>query len=363
MTPTEMLGQIPDSAVAIKTCTSSRFLKNNRSSARITLWLILLISTAPAFAQDYPKTRISNGIIDAELMLPNFPNGSYQGTRFDWSGIITSLQFEGHEYFGQWYEHHDPKIHDAITGPVEEFRTNDSALGYAETKPGGAFMRIGVGTVRKPADETAYRPYSTYDIVDPGKWTIHEHKDRIEFQHQLKSDDGYAYVYTKTVRLVKGKPRLLIEHTLKNTGEKPIDSTQYNHNFFVIDHEVVGPNVVAKFVFTPNPTRGFSDRAEVRGREIVFPHELQDKKGVFTELAGAGTEVKDYDFRLENLKTGAGVHITSDYPLLKVNFWAIRTVAVVEPYIQLRLAPGAEKRWTIQYEFYVLPPSAATSSH
>ena len=68
------------------------------------------------------------------------------------------------------------------------------------------FIRIGVGVVRKP-EEKAYRPYDTYEIVDPGKWTIHKHKDRVEFTQHLTSEDGYAYVYRKTVRLVKGKPQ------------------------------------------------------------------------------------------------------------------------------------------------------------
>jgi hypothetical protein len=63
--------------------------------------------------------------------------------RFDWFGIISSLQYQGHEYFGQWHKHHDPKIHDAVTEPLEEFRTNDSGLGYEEAKPGDAFVRIG----------------------------------------------------------------------------------------------------------------------------------------------------------------------------------------------------------------------------
>ena len=49
---------------------------------------------------------------------------------------------------------------------MEEFRTNDSGLGYEEAKPGDAFVRIGIGTVRKP-EEKAYRPYDSYDIVDP----------------------------------------------------------------------------------------------------------------------------------------------------------------------------------------------------
>jgi hypothetical protein len=138
-----------------------------------------------------------------------------------------------------------------------------------------------------------------------------------------------------------------------------IETNQYNHNFFVIDHEVVGPDVVVKFVFTPNPTRGFKDRAEVHGQEIVFPRELERRNGgVFSELEGTGTQVKDYDFRIENLKTGAGVRFTSDQPLQKVNFWAIRTVAVAEPYIELKIEPGKESRWTIRYDFYTMPLAA-----
>jgi len=68
--------------------------------------------------------------------------------------------------------------------------------------------------------------------------------------------------------------------------------------------------------------------------------------------------VKDYDFRIENLKTGAGVRFTSDQPLQQVNFWAIRTVAVAEPYIQLKIEPGKESRWTVRYDFYTMPPAA-----
>jgi len=317
--------------------------------------LILCLSSF-LVAQDYPKAEISNGLMHAELMLPDSQHGSYRGTRFDWSGIISSLQFGGHEYFGRWYEHHDPKIHDAITGPVEEFRTNDKGLGYDEAKVGATFVRIGVGTVRKP-DELAYRAYDTYEIVDPGKWTINRHNDRIEFTHRLTSEDGYAYVYRKTIHLVKGKPELLIKHSLKNTGQKVIETTQYNHNFFVIDHEVVGPEISIKFAFTPVPTRGFNDRAEVRGKEIIFPRELQGKNGVFSELEGTKNDVKDYDFRIENLKTRAGVHITSDQPLERVNFWAISTVASAEPYIHLRIDPGKQSQWTIRYDFYTLPPA------
>src|SRR5436190_10525077 len=315
------------------------------------LFVALLSIGGFAFGQNYPKADISNGVIQAELMLPDPQHGSYQGTRFDWSGIIFSLQYQGHEYFGKWYEKHDPKIHDAITGPVEEFRTNDSGLGYEEAKAGGTFVRIGVGTVRKPEEQT-YRPFETYEIVDPGKWTIKRHKDSIKFTHRLMGDNGYAYLYCKTVKLVKGKQELLLEHYLKNTGQKTIDTTQYNHNFFVIDHETVGPNIVFKFAFSPVATRGFNDRAEIVGNEIHFPREIVGKNGVFSELTGSKNVVADYDLHVENVKTGAGVHLTSDQPLEKVNFWAISTVAAAEPYIHLKIAAGKAARWTVRYDFY-----------
>jgi hypothetical protein len=311
------------------------------------------------YAAEYPSAEISNGIIRAKLLLPDAQNGSYLGTRFDWSGIIESLQYDGHQYFGQWYDKHDPKIHDAITGPVEEFLTNDAGLGYSEAKPGGTFIRIGVGVVRKP-EEKGYRRFETYEIVDPGKRTVQKKNDSVTFVHELKSPDGYAYVYRKTVRLVKGKPELLIEHSLKNTGRKAIDTEQYNHNFFVIDGETVGPDIAVRFPFSPKPKAELKNGAEIRGQDIAYTRELEKGESVFSEIGGYGDSAKDYDIRIENRKAGAGVRIIGDTPLSKVIFWSIRSVACPEPYVQMHIEPGNEKKWNIRYEFYTLPGAAKT---
>jgi hypothetical protein len=76
-------------------------MKLMRTKSGVCAVVFLLCCTMAA--QDYPRAVISNGMIHATLMLPDTKNGSYQGTRFDWSGIISSLQFAGHEYFGRWY--------------------------------------------------------------------------------------------------------------------------------------------------------------------------------------------------------------------------------------------------------------------
>ena len=304
-------------------------------------------------AATFPEAQISNGQITAKFHLPDPVNGSYQGTRFDWSGIIYSLTYRNHEYFGQWYPKHDPKIHDAITGPVEEFRTGDAGLGYAEAKPGGVFVRIGVGVVRKP-DEPAYQTFRTYEIVDHGTWKNHVEKDRITFTHELTAPGGYAYRYTKTVRLVKGKPEMVIDHALRNVGDKLIETTQYNHNFFVIDGAQIGPDVKIQFGFEPSPAANFRGReaAEFKNREIVYGRDLKPGESVFSELKGYGSSDKDYSFVIENRKSGAGVRIKGDRPISKMVFWSINTVACPEPYISLRVEPGKTEKWSTKYEFY-----------
>src|ERR1700730_15317597 len=98
-----------------------------------------------AAAAEPPEIAISNGVIRARVYLPDAENGYYRGTRFDWSGVISSLEYNGHSYFGQWFPRYDAKLHDSITGPVEEYSTGDSALNYAEAKPGETFVKIGVG--------------------------------------------------------------------------------------------------------------------------------------------------------------------------------------------------------------------------
>jgi hypothetical protein len=301
---------------------------------------------------DAPTAEISNGEVRAKFYLPDPEKGYYRGTRFDWSGVIPSLEYKGHQYFGQWFDQYDPKLHDAIMGPVEEFRTNESGLGYAEAKVGGTFIRIGVGTVRKP-EEPAYQMFKTYEIVDGGKWSTRKGADWIEFTHRLHDDSGYAYIYTKRVRLAKGKPELLIEHTLKNVGKKAIDTTQYDHNFFVIDSQTTGPDVTIEFPFTPKPDRDLKGLAQINAKALNYTAALEKGQSVFTEMSGYGTTAADYDLKIENHKSGAGVRIRGDRPLAKMVFWSIRTTACPEPYIQLNIAPGKSEKWKYTYDFYV----------
>ena len=315
---------------------------------------ILLISNISAIALSYPSARITNGVLSADLYLPDPVNGSYRATRFDWSGIIRSLTYEGHSYFGQWYDVHDPLIHDAITGPVNIFDNSASASGYAAAKPGETFMRIGVGHVEKP-EEPAYRETHTYKVVDSGKWHIDQQLNSIQFTQDLPARGGYGYVYSKTVSLTPGKPEMVLSQELKNTGSKLIDTTVFNHGFFQIDREPAGPGLMWTFHFEPHTPRDFNGMADIRGHNIVYLRELMPGERVLAPLEGFGASADDHRFAVENLRTGAGVRVAGDHPVVKLTFWSRRMAYSPEASIHLHIAPGETEKWQTRYEFYTAP--------
>jgi len=326
--------------------------------------LALTIGLLPG--ADFPSAEIRSDQIRATLYLPDSKQGFYRSTRFDWSGVISSLEYKGHRYYGPWYDRIDPKVHDftyegaevvvspisSTMGPAEEFQP----VGFDEAKPGETFVKIGVGLLRKP-DAAKYDHFKDYEVVDAGKWTVKKNRDSVEFTQTLTDPVSHiGYSYKKVVRLVQGKPQMVIEHSLKNTGSRAIQSDVYNHNFLVLDKQAPGPDfaVTAPFQMTAQraPTAGFG---EVRGNQIVYLKTLENKDTMSTSVQGFSDNPKDFDVRVENSKIGAGYRVTSDRPMSSLAMWSIRTNLSVEPYIAMKIAPGGEFTWKLIYDYYTIP--------
>ncbi|MGC2449466.1 MAG: hypothetical protein WA477_17585 [Candidatus Sulfotelmatobacter sp.] len=345
-------------------------------------WIYRLLAStlavSPMAAQTYPGTypekHISNGVLTAKIYLPDAEKGFYRGTRFDWAGIIGSLEYEGHSYFGPFFEKFNPAVSDVMignpieaginssaSGPVEEFVSGPDGTvpGYADAKPGEAFCKIGVGALRK-IDNAPYSSYTNYAIVNGGKRTVKSDAESIEFTQEVNCGDGYAYSYSKTVRLLKDEPVMTIEHRLLNTGAKPIETQVYDHNFLSIDHQPIGPDISVGFPFTPKPTQALDRLAEIRGKELHFSTDLTGNDTFYAEFAGFGKTAADYDMKVENQKVGAGVQIHGDQPLVNLGVWAVRTVVAPEPYIELNVPAGKEFSWKYSYRFYTIPGTKGT---
>lgn len=294
-----------------------------------------------------PQVSITNEILSAALLLPDPDQGYYRGTRFDWSGVIRSLRFGRHEYFGPWYDKYDPSHHDCIMGPVDAFLP----IGYDQARPGERFLMIGVGILER-VDERPWEFVRTYPMRNGGKWSVSTRVDQVQMTHILE-DAALACRYSKTVALVPGRPVMRISHRLDNTGVTPLQTLSYNHNFFVIDQQSVGAGYEAGF---PRPITGqFETGAglvDVAGRRFTLRRKFEDSESIFcVGIGGQDPAAPGYAIHVGNSRAGAAVAITCDRPAVRVDFWANPRTFCPEPYVEVAVAPGAAAEWTIQYEF------------
>ena len=270
-----------------------------------------------------------------ELRLHDPADGFYIGTRFDAAGVFDSLRFCGQELCDRWFERYDPRMHDAVCGPAEEF----TQLGFDQAAPGGSFLKIGVGLLRRP-DGLPYDRFRLYEVADPGVWSVCEHDGGVRFRHVL---EGW-YDYTKDI-VPLGPASFVIRHAL--TAFRPLDTSVYNHNFFTMGKLEVGPGRLLDFPGRPEGTwRSEYDSVCFGSAGIRFLRPLAPGESVFSgDLRWGGR----YAFTLR--EGGVAVRAKGDVPLLHSVFWANHRIACIEPYNRVCADYGRTARWSIEYNF------------
>jgi hypothetical protein len=120
----------------------------------------------------------------------------------------------------------------------------------------------------------------------------------------------------------------------------------------MLDGVPTGPGLVVRFPFEPKAEPGFANGARIDGKEIVYERELQTGESAASSLTGFSSKVSDFDFTVENEKTGVGVEQSGDLAISSLFFWSIRTTICPEAYVHLKIAPGQTAHWTIRYRVY-----------
>lgn len=268
----------------------------------------------------------------------------YRGTRFDYSGIFSSLEFLGTEMAGQWFEHYDPFMHDAVKGPAEEY----TPVGYDGCAPGEGFLKIGVGVLRRP-DSAPYDRFRLYEIIDQGTWEIETAPGSVTFRHTL-DHAPWHYIYTKVCTF--GEDRLSITHTLQNLGA-PLSGEVYNHNFFTLGRLETTPDREIDFAFRPTGCwRAVYDSVGLTGSGIRFNRALAGGESVYMgDLHASDSDVTPYDIRLRERSNGREVHILSDAAISHIVFWSNHRIACIEPYTPFSIKNGETFRLAIRYLF------------
>jgi len=329
---------------------------------------VVLTARRAAPAEDYPSVVLKNDKLKFTLYEPDAKKGFYRGTRFDHAGVFGHVEFAGHKIFGPWKDTHDPTNHDDIVGPCEEFGI-EKPLGYDDAKVGETFLKIGVGELEKPK-EAKYSFATKYKIVRPLEWTRMRFERTMDFGGKVPEDasdqfwlteqkaNGYGYSYVKGVFLEKSA--ISITHTLKNTGEKQLTTDFYNHNFFNVDGDLVGPNYSFAFpdeVKAENLRGKFGELIELKDKGLRFKDKLPTVDFVMANLTGLDAKEKKHRvFEMRHAPSGVRIEVEHSYSFAKFYVWGIKTTICPEPYMAIDLKPGEETKWSITYTFSHDPP-------
>jgi len=180
-----------------------------------------------------------------------------------------------------WRAPHDPAWPEAGVGLAGEFGCGDDGatcgagwgapggqvplgngvLGYEEAGPGGVFLKLGVGALKKgscagcdPASaDDLYRFNSPYAFAEVPRWHVNRTgAHSLELSHSAALPGGrWAYALRRSVELLDAPDaeasaddtagRVRETWTLTNEGSETFASPYYSHNFFNLDHAPTGP--------------------------------------------------------------------------------------------------------------------------
>jgi hypothetical protein len=299
----------------------------------------------------YPQATIANDSVKLTVYLPG-ESGFYRGPRFDWSGMISRVEYRGHTLFAPRHTPHVPTLQDMAFGTAEEFGM-DTALNFDQVEPGQPFLKIGVGAMVRPASGR-YDFQKEYPVVTPAPWTSRSGDEFVESTQTQAVVDGWGYQYVKRIELLAGEPGWVVIRTLSNAGTHEINTAHYCHNFLVVDDQPIGPGYSIEYPAVPQiPKNALTqDSISVRGNAIGLDKPLVAGKPVWAPLGGLVTG-QLYHMILREASTGLELDIRGDRPLTKAVLYAETRCLCPEAFIDLRVSPGQSQEWRTEYRLKI----------
>lgn len=289
--------------------------------------------------------RLTNGQIIVDIA----DIDSYQGTRFDRTGFITQVRLAESGQTFCVHEHAEGFNPKGGSGLCNEFGLHDG-MGYSEARVGELFPKLGVGLLQRVSEE-GYDFQYTYP-VEPFEVDITADDASISYVVHSRNAKGYAARLVKKIS-IQGTA-LAIDYELCNEGSQRIDTEEYIHNFIGINAQAAGPEYKLRLPvpvrFTEVESDYTSGLLSVQDCEIgwnAVPH-----MPFYGKLQGFNGNDHPYSWELTHQASRAGVRESGDFPVAHMALWGTGHVISPEVFIRLSLAPGEQKRWRRQFEFF-----------
>jgi len=300
----------------------------------------------------YPLLQLADESTALLLMQPDEIRGFNRASRFDRAGMVVAARTaDGRSYFGPFVppDDHDPDVDDHVAGTAGEFGMK-SPIGYDEANPGETFIKIGVGVLRR-TDDRDYFFRRNYPIVDSGRWQVDRGEHGVSMRQSIDDHRGWAYVYVTTVSLLDEERGFAVQRKLTNTGKRPIATDYYCHNFFMLD----GAPVSSGYVVTLSDEHAVTgDRTAPSwiafdGRTMRFERPPKPNKSLYLPLEARGRPKDQWQCTVANPARDIAITVDQDLAPDRVVIYGLQPYLSVEPFIDIRIAPGESLTWTARY--------------
>ena len=278
----------------------------------------------------------------------DLPLENYQESRFDWTGKIVHVEFEGIPVAGCELPN---KVDTAYgQGFYNEFGMV-SPIGFDEIDEGQWFHKIGVGLLRKDSSHYNFqRPYP----IQPADFRVQSDMDQCTLTCRSELCSGYAYLLEKNIRLLDDG--FAVYYELHNTGKKAIATEEYAHNFISINAAPISADYQLNFPFEMRPelfgeTVNGEGLVEIGARGLGF---LGTPKEPFFFSNLSGNRPVNAAWTLKQTKSGIGIREIGDFLTSAVNLWGSGHVISPELFMKVQVQPEQSISWTRKYQFFTI---------
>ena len=291
---------------------------------------------------------IKNNTLEVAI---DFPLENYKGSRFDWSGKISSVKFKSLP-LTTIEDTGSKDVNFLGKGLYNEFGIA-SPIGFEETPMGGWFHKIGVGLLKKEHKDYLFH---RNHLIKPASFDVNYENKKIIIICKSENVNGYSYILKKEITVSENS--LIIDYSLHNTGEKRIITDEYVHNFMAINNTLIGKDYELKFPFPLNPslfdeTVNSENKVEIGLDNITF-NKTPEKQFFFSNLTG-GKELQA-EWILTNLKANVGIKEIGSFKTEKINVWGWKHVISPELFFKISVDPKKTIEWARKFEVFKINP-------
>lgn len=321
---------------------------------RLVATLALLLPPCPfltAAGEDGAPTRLlANEKLTVRVMDPSHPERYNRGVRFTPVAAVLQVERDGATYL-YCPEKHDPSNDHA--GLAAEFDlcipggpAASLPSGYLEADEGDAFLKIGVGALKK--GKHMYNFFQHPELLEAAATTVEWKPDGASYRQVFagRTTPGYAYVLEADLSL-QGDT-LAVLWKLTNSGARPITTRHYTHNFFRIADRDTGPGYVLSFPYDFR-AKGLESGQRQEGRDIIFhagiPKWINALVPYPAHYSGPNT------LTLRHAGSGRFLTCETTGPALRTDLHARHDFISPEQFIELHLSPGETQTWKRLYTF------------